>query len=103
MKGLVHIADQVDEELERNGAVGTIQRGVCQSLLVVEDPVYRAITPPVTSTSRDSARLRWTITVAVIACSLGRDVVIVPGGGLPVSLMILISPCSDIGQTRVPQ
>jgi hypothetical protein len=45
VKRLVQITDQVDEELQRNRAVGAIQRTVAEAFLVVADAIDDAVAP----------------------------------------------------------
>jgi len=96
MKGLVQVADQVHKKLERDSPIGSVERKVGQTFSVIRDPVYDTVTPPVASRSRGNSRLPWAVAVSVVACRLGRNVDVMPEGGLVVVLPVLVGPCRNI-------
>src|SRR4029078_1010777 len=101
MEGLMEVGDQVHEELERDGPVGAVERGVCQTFLVVANPVDDAITPSVAATVCGNLRLAPAITGTVGAPGVCWNIDEMPEGRLILSFEVLISPYSHIGEPGI--
>ena len=101
MKGLVQVTNEMDEELKRDRAVGAVERGVRQPLLVVQDSLHRAVPPPIVSTACENAGLPWTIAVPVVAHGVEWDLNVVPERRLAVINAILIGPNGNVGKACV--
>ena len=96
MKRLVQVADQMHKELECDSPIGSVKPNVGQTISVIRDPVYDAVTPPVEWSSCGNSRLPWAVAVSVVAPCLGRNVNVMPEGGLFVDFPVLVGPYRNI-------
>jgi len=98
VEGLMEIAHEMDEKLQRRRAVRTVERRVGDPLLVIEDPIDRAVAPAVAAITWLDAWLSRAVAIAVVSRRLRRDVQKMPGGGLLVRFDLLVRPGRDISE-----
>ena len=98
MKRLVQVADEVDEILERGGAIGAIERLIGSALFHVADAIDRAVAPPVGACAGGDAGLPRTVAIAVVARRVWRDVEVMPRCRLLPVGHLRIGPTRDLGE-----
>ena len=105
VKRLMKIANQVHQELQGDCPVGAIERQVGEPLLVVEDAVHRAIAPGALALGLTGGHLRLlrTITVAVVARRIRRNVEKVPEERLMDAAVVTIGPRGHVRESLMSQ
>ena len=78
MKRLVQVADEVDEILERGGAIGAIKRLIGNALFHIADAIHRAVAPLVGACAGGHAGLPRTVAITIVTRGIGRDVEVMP-------------------------
>ena len=95
---LMEIADEVHQELQGDRAIRAIERRVREPFLVVQDPVHRAVAPPVAACIGADSGLARAVAIAIVAGRLRRDVEEVPVERLVIPDEILIRPRRHVRQ-----